>query len=660
MADGTCDKNDEDCLSPIVREPWETDFATLVPRFTGLTSTLCSALIIVVILRSHKGLTTIYHRIMFGMSVSDIISSFSISLTSLPMPSHMPKEEEFGYHWAGARLGNTNTCTAQGFFVSFGLTATFAYNGSLCLYYACTIALAMKEARVKTYVEPILHIWPIGIAFLSAILPLFYDMYNPGNSTFAWCAGLPYPEECTYDESVECLRGSSKAMGVLRKGLVVLIVFDFSLIFITMVMVIAKAIKINGMVEMVYKKLQARNDSAAWHEEMNFRHHLATRQSNVKATIIHALSYILAFLIVLMIPLLVAVDTFPNPFGSEKTQEEWETRFRVDKAMLVLMPLQGFLNFFIFISLKVYSYRQVHREVSVFQALVKVLLERIQEPCYISRISIVNHDRNDYEVQDDNNFDNNYNVDINLTEGCYEQGNKAGTAGADEKKIFVFLSMSDESGNSDLRYRIKLFTSDFQQQASSYNNTSSSNATSRERDGDKFVDIEMDQESKSDAYASLPRISYSMKSDSTIQAEEERRNYIVKIFNDAFQNHLSNHDTSVNKRNMDQSGSSGESVDHQSNLNDDCSSRTSRISEHLNGDHVEEERKVTSNSSGAATSKEPLNDSKSVLNVSIDDSDLEFVYHSAYDSKISYSVTTESTTNAEKKNKFMQFFQRRN
>jgi hypothetical protein len=209
----------------------------------------------------------------------------------------------------------------------------------------------MKERNVKTYVEPILHVWAVAIGLLSSILPLFYDLYNPATSTFAWCAGLPYPEECAYEKSIECLRGHAEAMGVLRQGLVVLIMFDFSLIAVTMIMVIVKAIKTNQFVEMVYKRLQARHDSAAWHQEVNFRHHLVTRQSNVKATIIHASSYIIAFLIVLLIPLLIASDTFEDPI--DMNESELESRFQVDKAMLVLVPLQGFFNFFIFISLKI-------------------------------------------------------------------------------------------------------------------------------------------------------------------------------------------------------------------------------------------------------------------------------------------------------------------
>jgi hypothetical protein len=98
---GSCDANLPDCLSPSIRDPWETDYAAVMPRFSGSLSAISSAAIIYVILRSEKGLSGIYHRIMFGMSTADILGSLAMALTSLPMPSYMFKEEEFGYHSLG-------------------------------------------------------------------------------------------------------------------------------------------------------------------------------------------------------------------------------------------------------------------------------------------------------------------------------------------------------------------------------------------------------------------------------------------------------------------------------------------------------------------------------------------------------------------------------
>ncbi len=133
-------------------------FGELAPRITGSISVISSALIIYVILRSPNGLSTIYHRIMFGMSFADILGSAAIAFTHLAMPRPGISEIIDNYGFEGTRLGNTDTCTAQAFFFVFGSTATYGYNNSLCVYYACIIAFSMHEARVTRKVEPFLHL----------------------------------------------------------------------------------------------------------------------------------------------------------------------------------------------------------------------------------------------------------------------------------------------------------------------------------------------------------------------------------------------------------------------------------------------------------------------------------------------------------------------
>jgi hypothetical protein len=67
-------------------DPRRTSYGAIVPRMTGFLSAISSMLIMYVIVRSSRGLSTIYHRIMFGMSVFDIFTSVAMGLTTLPMP----------------------------------------------------------------------------------------------------------------------------------------------------------------------------------------------------------------------------------------------------------------------------------------------------------------------------------------------------------------------------------------------------------------------------------------------------------------------------------------------------------------------------------------------------------------------------------------------
>ena len=74
------------------KDPYETDFGAVAPRFSGSISFVASTLIVYLILRSETRLSTTYHRLLFGMSVSDMMSSFAMALTSLPFPTHMVSE----------------------------------------------------------------------------------------------------------------------------------------------------------------------------------------------------------------------------------------------------------------------------------------------------------------------------------------------------------------------------------------------------------------------------------------------------------------------------------------------------------------------------------------------------------------------------------------
>ena len=152
-------------------------FAATVPKITGSISAVSSSLIIYLIYRSKPKLSTIYHRIMFGMSVADIMASTAMALTTLPMPRNddpywaetfsIAEDVQDGLgtvYWRDqTKLGTRQTCVAQGFFVAIGIIIMFSYNGTLCVYYACAIALRMKEAKIRKKIEPFIHGLPLLI-----------------------------------------------------------------------------------------------------------------------------------------------------------------------------------------------------------------------------------------------------------------------------------------------------------------------------------------------------------------------------------------------------------------------------------------------------------------------------------------------------------------
>ena len=116
---------------------------------------------------------------MFAISIADILGSIAMGLNTLPMPKDYYPDPR--YQWWGDRLGNTQTCVAQGFFFVFGTTTMFGYNAMLCVYYTCAIAFKMKEQQIVRRVEPWLHIIPLVGGLVYAVIPLVLKSYGPSS-----------------------------------------------------------------------------------------------------------------------------------------------------------------------------------------------------------------------------------------------------------------------------------------------------------------------------------------------------------------------------------------------------------------------------------------------------------------------------------------------
>jgi hypothetical protein len=303
-----------------------------------------------------------------------------MALTSLPMPSYMPKEEIYGYSWAGARLGNTYTCNAQGFFATFGTMSMLLFNTMLCLYYACAIAFTMQEKTIKKYVEPFIHGIPIVTSLGFAITPLFHELYNPSITAFAWCATFTYPLECIQYDYLECERGNRSVMTSIVFAMLVLVPLDFVIIVTSLLLVIIKVIRT--------ERLLAKMVTSCNHEsnQQEFQH-MRLRHGNTKAVLVQALCYISAFLLALMLPLLRLVGYLF--FGTADDTNLYGIHAAMDKAGLVFYPLQGLFNFLIFLSFKVYNYKRFSPDTSIFSILRLMFTSSAQDPAFISRISIV-------------------------------------------------------------------------------------------------------------------------------------------------------------------------------------------------------------------------------------------------------------------------------
>ena len=157
----------------------------LLPKFTGSLSLMGSAFIFQDVV-FHKNFHRVYHRLVLGLSCSDMIASVVNILSTWPIPR---AEAVDGVYLAG---GTTQTCTAQGFFNELGNLATPLYNASLCAYYVLVIRNGWAEDRIRSGAEPAMHAVPTAVAFLIAILGVPFRLYN-NSGWLCWIA--PYPKD---------------------------------------------------------------------------------------------------------------------------------------------------------------------------------------------------------------------------------------------------------------------------------------------------------------------------------------------------------------------------------------------------------------------------------------------------------------------------------
>lgn len=208
---------------------------SVIPHFTGALSVLGSLWIIVDILRARqKKLRTTYHRLLLGMSLSDVLGSVAMSLSTWPTPSADSGVVDGGTVFAA--LGTQQTCSAQvrpendsstlqirtlilsftvcrcqAFFVQVGMAAPL-YSGFLALYYLLMVKYNWKEESQKMKsLEVSFHVLIWLLALGTSFASLGLDLFNSAN---LWCWIAPLPLDCVSSAKAEdgngtCVRGDN-------------------------------------------------------------------------------------------------------------------------------------------------------------------------------------------------------------------------------------------------------------------------------------------------------------------------------------------------------------------------------------------------------------------------------------------------------------------
>ncbi len=298
----------------------------------AVISLLSSSLVVCIICRSQRRLSTTYHRLVFLASIGNIISSTAIALTTLLMP------KDVIYPYQGRSYGTTGTCEAQSFMFLFGtLVLMFSYC-TLYFFYVLNLFFGVTDDTFSRKIEVICI--PLVLIY-SAVPPIVFhhmELLNP-NPYDSFCSIGPYPLNCVDENNIDCIRGDVR-LSTLKSVHIAIASFIIGMLFFTVALsmgIIVRGVHIKrndsdlNVWESDGDQSQGESTNDPQEESVN---HQTRRASMIKNVSIQAITYMSAYILTWSCLIIT--------FFTEDTD-------LVQFIKMIFQPLQGFFHAIIFI-----------------------------------------------------------------------------------------------------------------------------------------------------------------------------------------------------------------------------------------------------------------------------------------------------------------------
>lgn len=180
---------------------------TITYTLAGLVSAAISITLLLSILRSNVRLQIPYRRLVFGISLGDLVLALAFLFSSFAMPSNMYPD----LYAAEVAIGNQITCSIQGSLSLYGVFVSIMYTCSLAIYFLCTIKHRMKFTDFQKKYELYLHVTSI---VLPMILIGSFNAFDAINPWAGICTLASYPDYCSRAgmDDVVCERGANASI----------------------------------------------------------------------------------------------------------------------------------------------------------------------------------------------------------------------------------------------------------------------------------------------------------------------------------------------------------------------------------------------------------------------------------------------------------------
>ena len=189
-------------MSPIVNQPLNYKTISFSPLCVGPFSLLGSSAIIYNILSDHqRRFTSAYFRILFGLSLADIIFVCGFMTSTFLDPKGTP-----GMDYA---VGNQATCEAMAFIRHIGAFTQPLYTASLSMYYLLVIKYSKSDDFIRSKIEVWMHVVSWGYPLIGAIVCLSLGLFN---TSPRGCRIAAYPLYCDVRDKKTCIRGADASI----------------------------------------------------------------------------------------------------------------------------------------------------------------------------------------------------------------------------------------------------------------------------------------------------------------------------------------------------------------------------------------------------------------------------------------------------------------
>ena len=167
--------------------------------FSGSLSSSASAFMAITIWRSPNRLASPFQRLIFVLSLSDMVQSISSAFGPISAISEPEKINLWN-------IGNQRTCDIHGFTLHFGAVMCGFYTLYLCIYFHYVTTLGESNEQFYKRRERKMHVIALVYSFATSLIYLCLGYYNSlpyGNMCFV--ADSPFG--CHLDPDIECNRG---------------------------------------------------------------------------------------------------------------------------------------------------------------------------------------------------------------------------------------------------------------------------------------------------------------------------------------------------------------------------------------------------------------------------------------------------------------------